>query len=106
MAGFSYETEEIRFAHLALVDATDGSEPCYDAHLTDHKQFHYESPTDLFVESWSQRRGVSKAQAEALCAPCHIQEQCAAYAMLAKEPLGIWGGTRPVDRGIAPRWKG
>jgi hypothetical protein len=105
---FDYESEEVKQAHHALIRATDGSEPCFDPHLTDGtvENSLYESPTDLWVEPWARGSNVSAEQAEALCAGCHVYEQCREYALKAKEPLGIWGGTRPIDRGIRPNWKG
>lgn len=88
---------------LDLVASTTGEEPCFDPNLND--AYIMESPTDFYVESWT-GRNISKETAESLCAGCDVLEQCKAYAMAAKEPFGIWGGTRPRDRGIPLNYKG
>ena len=33
-----------------------------------------------------------------ICSQCPVQRLCADYAMTAREPYGIWGGTVPTDR--------
>jgi len=33
-----------------------------------------------------------------ICSQCPVQQLCADYAMTAREPYGIWGGTTPTDR--------
>lgn len=33
-----------------------------------------------------------------ICSECPVQKLCADYAMTAREPYGIWGGTLPSDR--------
>lgn len=48
-----------------------------------------ESP-DLFFPDPSDR--ATEAKALALCAGCVVREPCRAYALQAREPLGIWGG--------------
>ncbi len=53
---------------------------------------------DFFAESWS-GWSLSKEEAEKMCEGCPVLEMCRDYAIAAKEPLGIWGGTRPIDRG-------
>lgn len=90
----------------ALQNVLDGTENCYDPNLVD-KGDHFvgESVTDLYVEDWT-GRGVSKKVAEELCAGCHALEECKAYAMKAQEGYGIWGGTRPIDRGVKRRYRG
>lgn len=94
---FSFENKEIEYAFRDLVASTDGTEPCREE--WDNQ---YDSKTDIWVETWSKNREVSKEQAEALCAPngikCHVYEKCKVYAMLAHEPLGVWGGTVPSER--------
>ena len=36
--------------------------------------------------------------AKAVCARCPVAAQCLAWAVLAGEPAGIWGGTTPEER--------
>lgn len=33
-----------------------------------------------------------------ICKKCPVQKLCADYALTAREPYGIWGGTLPTDR--------
>jgi WhiB family redox-sensing transcriptional regulator len=33
-----------------------------------------------------------------ICRRCPVQKTCAEYAITAREPFGIWGGTTPADR--------
>lgn len=33
-----------------------------------------------------------------ICARCPVKKLCADYALSAREPYGIWGGTIPSDR--------
>jgi hypothetical protein len=33
-----------------------------------------------------------------ICARCPVKTLCADYALTAREPFGIWGGTVPSDR--------
>lgn len=101
---FSFETEEIRKAYEELFYALDGSEPCYDPDIANPDAPIHESPTDQYVENWT-GKNMSKAAAEALCADCPVKDLCRNYAVLAEEPDGIWGGTRPIDRGITPKYK-
>jgi len=39
------------------------------------------------------------ANAKAVCRSCPVMDECRAYAIAAKERLGIWGGTSPSERG-------
>lgn len=87
---FQFEDPAVKAAWDDLYYKLNKTEPCYDPHFI---------VTDVYVEGWVNGNS-SKRQAEALCAPCHVKEECKIYAMLAKEPVGIWGGTRPKDRGI------
>lgn len=89
---FQYKNEEIRDKHHALIRATTGEEPCY-------------KEPDKYVENWT-GRGLSRKTALELCEGCPVFDLCRDYAMSAEEQHGIWGGTRPVDRGIKPtEWK-
>jgi WhiB family transcriptional regulator, redox-sensing transcriptional regulator len=33
-----------------------------------------------------------------ICSRCPVKYTCAEYALTAREPYGIWGGTSPSDR--------
>jgi hypothetical protein len=33
-----------------------------------------------------------------ICRRCPLQAMCADYAITAREPFGVWGGTTPQDR--------
>lgn len=104
MSIFHFKSQEIEDQFNALVRATTGSEPCYDPDLGD--RYIHESVTDLYVENWTGKHTVSADEAAEMCIDCPLMIQCGAYAMAAKEPFGIWGGTRPIDRGIKPKYKG
>lgn len=36
--------------------------------------------------------------AKTVCAECPVKNLCLEYAVIAKEPYGIWGGTTPEER--------
>ncbi len=42
---------------------------------------------------------VRAAAAVEACSWCPVRELCASYALAAGERHGVWGGTRPADRG-------
>lgn len=91
----------------ALQAGLDGTENCYDPNLVVPRDQRTIGDTlaDFYVEDWT-GRGISKEMAEKLCAGCHVLEECRAYAMAAKEGYGVWGGTRPKDRGIRKKYRG
>lgn len=101
---FDFRSEEVKEKFLALVRATDGTEPCFDPYW-DNRDSPRESVSDIYVEPWTSR-GISREAAEELCIDCPVYTLCRDYAMEAKEPWGIWGGTRPVDRGIPKKYRG
>ncbi len=39
-----------------------------------------------------------EARAKAICARCPVIRECAAYALLAGERYGVWGGLSEQDR--------
>lgn len=82
---FGHMEPEDRARYEALIDSMDGTEPC-------------SLDPDLFTEEWV--RGIRKEKAEELCADCPVLDLCRDYAVQAKEPHHVWGGTRPQDRGI------
>lgn len=102
MSLFEFEDREVQDKYDKLLYSLDGTENCYDPNLvaaeTGAKPAFGESVTDLFVEPYT--NGVSHKVAQALCEGCHVIEECAAYALAAREPYGVWGGTTPGDRGM------
>jgi WhiB family transcriptional regulator, redox-sensing transcriptional regulator len=38
------------------------------------------------------------ARAKAVCASCAVRERCLDYALEAREPHGVWGGTTEEER--------
>lgn len=83
---FEFEDPSIRNAYFELWDAMDGTQPCLDE-------------PDEWVENWTSR-AIPPSIAEEKCAPCkdEIKKACLAYALLAGEEVGIWGGTTPEMR--------
>lgn len=71
--------------YLKLLEALDGTERC-------------SLEPDLFTGDWT--RGVKEETAKALCASCPVLDLCRDYAVKAKEPYHVWGGTTPSSRGI------
>jgi WhiB family transcriptional regulator, redox-sensing transcriptional regulator len=39
-----------------------------------------------------------EARAKQICARCAVRQECLAYAVSAREPLGIWGGLNESER--------
>lgn len=68
-----------------LLDAMDGTEPC-------------SLDPDLFTADWV--RGIREEKAQELCAGCPVLDLCRDYAVKAKEPYHVLGGTTPATRGI------
>lgn len=99
MINFEFRTTKAKQLYHELGDALDGSENCVDNRSDLSLE---DSPTDLFTENWN-NRGISKEVAEELCAGCHVYEKCAAYAIEQQEQYFVWGGTRPIDRGVKPK---
>lgn len=56
-------------------------------------------PELFFPEDYPLPLSAQMAQeAIAICKRCPLLKQCHDYAMKAKEPYGVWGGTLPSDR--------
>lgn len=56
---------------------------------------------DLFFHPEGERgpsRVARELAAKALCARCPVLQQCAAHALAAREPYGVWGGLSESDR--------
>lgn len=102
MGLFTFEDATVQELYNELLHRLDGTENCFDPNLvsieTEEKPSFGESVTDLYVEPYT--NGLSEKRAAALCAGCHVIEECKAYAMAAQEPYGVWGGTTPGMRGM------
>ena len=98
---FKFKTPEIAQKYYSFIKQMDGTEPCSQPEfLEDPKNWQGEITADDYTGNWTGSNSVSKRVAEELCAGCPLLEVCRDYAMDAQEPYGIWGGTRPKDRGI------
>lgn len=53
-------------------------------------------PEDMY--GLSRQQSEEKRLALEICGRCQVKTICADYALTAKEPFGIWGGTVPSDR--------
>lgn len=96
---FEYENDEAARLHRELIKATDGTEPCFDPFLVSPENERiYESHTDRWVENFN-NRGMTQAEAEEMCAGCHVIEECLSYAVANEEAYGVWGGTTARTRG-------
>lgn len=82
---------EVREQWRQLILAKDGTEPC-------------SVEPDLFTENWT-NRGLRPEDARKLCEGCPVLDMCRDYAMAAKEPYYVYGGTVPSERGIKPKDK-
>lgn len=98
---FRFKTPEVGQKFFSLMAATTGEEPCAQPEFLDNPQeFTGEITADKYTGNWASSNNVSKETAESLCEGCPLLEMCREYATEAQEPFGIWGGTRPKDRGI------
>jgi len=62
----------------AAIEAEGGVTPCQNA-------------PDMFFET-------DEPDAKQLCGMCPVAAVCLDYALEAREPFGVWGGTSPGDR--------
>lgn len=98
---FKFKNSQIAQKYFSLLGAMEGTEPCSQPEFLENpEEFHGDIVADKYTGNWASSSNVSEATAEKLCAGCPLLEMCRDYAMEAQEPYGIWGGTRPVDRGI------
>lgn len=58
-----------------------------------------------YTGPWASKPNASQESAENLCIDCPFMIECGAYGIAAQEPYGIYGGTRPVDRGIPKNYR-
>lgn len=72
----------------------DNSEPCNQERDKDGILNDKEKWTGNWVNS------TNPEVARALCAGCHILEQCLEYAIAAEEKNFIYGGTTPAERKV------
>lgn len=57
--------------------------------------------TEIFFHPDGERgpaRSGREEAAKAVCASCPVRAECAAHALRAREPYGIWGGLSEADR--------
>lgn len=98
---FKFKNAQVAQKYFSLVRATTGEEPCAQPEFLESPgTWAGEITADKYTGNWASSNNVSKETAEKLCAGCPLLEMCRDYAMEAQEPYGIWGGTRPKDRGI------
>ena len=98
---FKFKTPDIAHKYYSLVRQITGDEPCSQPEFLENpKEFEGDVVADSYTGNWTSSNNVSKKTAEKLCSGCPLLEQCREYAMEAQEPYGIWGGTRPKDRGV------
>lgn len=45
-------------------------------------------------------RYLDKARAKEICEQCPVQSECLVYSFETRQPIGIWGGLTPAERGI------
>lgn len=45
-----------------------------------------------------QEREAREARAKALCAQCPVRRACLDYALVMREPYGVWGGLNESER--------
>jgi WhiB family transcriptional regulator, redox-sensing transcriptional regulator len=57
-----------------------------------------ELPEDEADAIFFPERGGSSKAAKAICARCPVRSECLDYALVSKEPFGIWGGTSERER--------
>lgn len=98
---FKFKTASIAQKFYSLMAAMDGTEPCSQPEFLENpREFTGDITADKYTGNWASSSNIKAETAEKLCEGCPLLEQCREYAMEAQEPYGIWGGTRPVDRGI------
>jgi WhiB family redox-sensing transcriptional regulator len=81
--------KEVNKKYIALQSAIikQGDVPC-----SQYPELFF--PEDLPAEAVSE----AEKLAVHLCKKCPVLKLCLDYAMTAREPYGIWGGTTPADR--------
>lgn len=78
------KTEQLYLKLAAAIREADTNPPCQE---TDPDAFYAEQG------DWGNIR-----RAKALCEQCPVRAECAAYAIAAIEPYGVWGGTTARER--------
>lgn len=54
-------------------------------------------------QDWTTEDDPGQRRAVDRCLDCPALAACAAYAVAAQEPAGVWGGTTPIQRARATR---
>jgi len=57
-----------------------------------------EAPELFYSEAIGYQNALDTMRAKQLCRFCLVSKQCAAYALKAEEPFGVWGGLDVYDR--------
>ena len=55
----------------------------------------------FFAPSWFEKRAEKRAReavATSICSRCPVRESCLEYALVAREPHGVWGGMNEMER--------
>jgi WhiB family redox-sensing transcriptional regulator len=86
---------ERKYANLARALQDNGGAECEQL------------PEMFFPEDASdpESRRLEVRIAKAICKRCPLIEPCLIYAMTAKEPYGVWGGTTAEERQVGRRQK-
>ena len=50
-----------------------------------------------------EQKDAREAQAKAICARCPVRIECLEYALLTREPHGVWGGLNEIERRMLAR---
>ncbi|MGH2728838.1 MAG: WhiB family transcriptional regulator [Actinomycetota bacterium] len=53
------------------------------------------SPTHVETK---EERSSRESRAKAICAACAVRRECLDFAILSREPHGIWGGLNEIER--------
>lgn len=53
---------------------------------------------EAFYPNWGQSSSHETREAKQICKRCPVQPECLAYALVAKEQFGIWGGMTTEER--------
>jgi len=60
-----------------------------------------EDSSYFFAPGYFERRSeklAREAVAKAICARCPVREQCLSFALLVRDPHGVWGGLNEMER--------
>ena len=57
-----------------------------------------QSDPEAFYPPRGEHASIQTRLAKVLCEACPVQRECLTYALIAREPYGIWGGMTTEDR--------